>query len=212
MMSKEKQGPPLAVEDELANVELLARYFKSASGAVTAIITVLPLSGFLTNALVPVWRGAPFLTFALSFFTMAFLFFALRGASSDQICIWGRRTVVGGTIVFFVYLFLNWSCIFEKDDARVVTGFLPTKAAHERVSQGKADSLARIDLLDSFGYDHAELIWKDVRIIDVLINISFCVGCVGLSSGFFLFVLINVIIDKENAPRSPPSHDAEGTA
>ena len=204
-MSPHNTGPRSAVEDELASVKLLAKYFKSASGAFTGLITAFPLSGLLASSLVPVWRGAPFLAFALSFVTMAFIFFALRATPSNQIRSWGRRIAIGGALVLVVYFCLNWLCIFEKDDARVVTGFFTTEAARDRVSQGMADSLARSDLLASFGYDLAELAWKDVRFIDVMINITFCAGCIGLSAGFFLFVLLNVVIDMENANESASS-------
>ena len=84
-MSQDNTGPTSAVEDELASVKLLAKYFRSASGALTALFTAFPLSGLLARSLVPVWGSAPFLAFALSFFTMAFMFFALRATPSKQI-------------------------------------------------------------------------------------------------------------------------------
>jgi len=196
-MSSYNTGTPSAVEDEIASVKLLVKYFKSASGVITILITAFPLSGWLDSSLVPVWRGAPYLALALSFFTMMFIFFALHATSSNQIRSWRKQVVIWGVLSLVIYLCLNWLCIFEKDDARVVTGFFTTEAARDRVSQDMADSLARRDLLDSFGYDHAELAWKDARFIDVIINITFCTGCIGLSAGFFLCVLLNVVIDKE---------------
>jgi hypothetical protein len=204
-MTKIPPSTPPAAEAELASLKILGKYCKTASGAATAIVSVLPLSGVAVKSLAPVWDAAPYLAVIISFASMFFVFFATRSSSPQSIM---RRAVIvtsAGAALLLVYFFLNWMCIFEKDGARVVTGFLPTEEANARVQNGSAKSLHPMDLLASFGYEHADLAWKDARTISAAINFTFCVGCGLVTTGFFLFVMRNVAEDMQKE-QNPASH------
>src|SRR5262249_13720603 len=121
--------------------------------------------------------------------TVVVLFLAQRDSGPDSI---KRRAVtctVVGAILLFVYFGLNTTCIFEKDGARVFTGFWLTDEAIARVRNHTADSFQRGDLLASFGYNHAGQIWYDAWLVNLAINCSFLLAFVALSAGVFMFVL-----------------------
>ena len=197
-----------SLERELAGIKLLKAHVKSASGVATAVVTAFPMSGFVSRSLMPVWSGAPLLALFLSFLAMSFTFLASRGASSNVLFRRARHLTVGGGAILAVYFCLNWLCIFEYRGARIVTGLWPTVEAHRRVANGEADSLRRLDLLASFGFQSAEIAWNDVRFIDIAINLTFCVGCLALATGFFQFVLRNIALDTESAQKKGNKSDA----
>ena len=180
---------------EAARVKLLAKYFKSASGLATAITATFPLSGLIVSELVPVWSAAPYLAVLSSFLGIVVVFFSSSDTDELEILKKGLLHLRVGTAFIAFYFVLSWFSVFNHDGARVVTGFVLSADAKLRIDDGTAASSTRRDLLALFGYEHSELIWSDTRIVDVMLNATFVVGAIMLSTGVFSFVLRNIAVD-----------------
>ncbi len=197
-------SPPvdrLSVEP-IGSLRTLFTYCKTVPGLVTLLVAVAPLIGiFVVPSFVPVWTPASYLAAALSVLAMAFAFFAMRDDAAESLKRRATWLVAVGTALIIAYICLNLLCIFEKDGARVVTGLWLTEDAVARIANGTAKSRARADLLASYGFEHAELAWKHLWLIDIMINLTFVIGWVFLSTGIFMSVLrsVSVAVEKGSA-------------
>jgi hypothetical protein len=208
MTRKDDRLPP-ALRLEWDDVKVLLKYLKSASGALTAVVTAVPLAGLAESGLAPVSAGPPYLCVIGSVVAICLAFFGMRDTKASRITRIAWRCVWCGVGLWAFYFVLNWSFIFNKDGARVVTGWVLTPEA--TVEIGKcAKSGTTADLLACFGYDHAEQVWRFVWPIGVLINSTFVVASVVLAVGVFSLVMRNVALDRESALKR--SHEASAAS
>jgi hypothetical protein len=209
-------------EIKLERKEFVAflKYFKSVSGAITGLVSGLPLAGFLWKAIVPPWPSPETngviigLAVVLCVLMISFLFFCLRNSSDRLIQRLACLFLVGGLVCLGVYLASVVNFMVTVNGKTHIMGCGVTSEAEKAVSVGDVESATAKDLLDYFGHASEDRIWYGRGWATLLLLFSFLLTPALLASSFGLFVLRSFVRDKiatanSRNPAAPASSTAE---
>lgn len=182
--------PPDAVR-QWNELKGLAGYFKSVSGALTAILTMLPLGGLMYEQLVAPEVNAISPAVAVMFCLIAipFHFYAFRGRPESLIYKWAIAFFGIAVVSLGVYIWFLLALTFGVDEKRHLTGFWLTSEALDATRQSDGPTRTVRDLLNHFGHESDERIWGPRTLEKYILVLSCSIGFMSLVSGFFLFTL-----------------------
>jgi hypothetical protein len=189
-----------ALDAEIRDFKRVVKYFKSVSGVLTAICAGLPLGGIFLSALSPPWPPlAHIITFIFILISVCLAFVFYRDcATPATLQAVSKRYLVIGVVAVLVYfaLYAKYVVPAPPSGVRVVQGLVLTDEATAAVTSKTSRSSLAKDLLDTFGWESAERIWKYQALVSFLIFVSFLVAGICLANSFFLMVVKNLVRDR----------------
>jgi hypothetical protein len=191
------------IRQELSELKQLLDYWRSVTGAFTAILVVLPLGGIFAEPLLPgILRiTAPALAITLCVLVILFLFFLFRTRNRPQIESSAKRLFSVALLLLAIFFFSWFTWVIQVDGRWHVEGLGLTDEASRAVASGRISPDAH-SLLDRFGHASEERIWRYRNVVETILSFSFA-GFFALAAGsFFLFTLRLVVARSNISPTS----------
>jgi hypothetical protein len=177
--------------------------YSSVSGAVTGVVTVLPVTGFVLQEIVPPWpTGSAIIPIPCSVLTILALFLSFRARSERVTRTWAIVLLLAGVGLTAIYVWTAATFIEIADGKAHVTGWALTEEAKYDANLGRIKSKTTKDLLDYYGHDSEDRVWSHRNWIKWLLLVTFCTSCSLLAGGFSLLMVANVVHEKEVAADS----------
>lgn len=193
---------------DFQDLRLFFQKLQSVAGAVSGVVTVLPLSGLVWNAIVPPWpdgeNNRVLIAGAVvtAILTVLGLFFAFRNGTAQQPLSWVRCFLVLGGISALLFILLTTFCMPTVGDEVHVTGLSLRDEARQAVERKDVDSDVPKDLLDYFGHESEGRIWYGHTLVTFTLVVLFLVTPALIAGGFSLFVLSTLVEEKLAAAQS----------
>jgi hypothetical protein len=184
--------------NEWEDLKKFATYTKTFTGAATALVTALPLAGAALSSIVPPWPPGSYVVAALGSLVLVLaLFFTHR--ESDEAALPKRQTAlllcVLALLGFAVYISLLAKLMVTVGEERHLTGFGLTDQAQKAVNDNLVANDPK-DLLDYFGHESEDQIWKYRTVAKLLLLFSFCGSFMLMASCFAQFMIRNYVRDN----------------
>lgn len=179
-----------AIRQERTQLRQLLGYWKTVSGALTAILLVLPIGGAFVEPLLPGVLSvvAPVLGLAVCILGVLFLYYSNRDRTRSQIERSAKILFVVACVLLVVFFVFWFTWVIEVDGDWHISGLTLTDEAAQTISQNKIPDEPR-SLLDRFGHDSEDRIWRYRNVVAFVLAFSFA-GFFALGAGsFFLFTL-----------------------
>lgn len=185
-----------SISDEWKDLKELGIRFKSFSGLMTVLVTLLPLGGLAWTTLIPPYKQAAAFAVAAALLWNGFAFLVFRSATPESMARFAKYAFVVGGMLAIIYAILSVVVVFETTDQRIVTGFGLSPYGENLVDTGKVQFNHPRDLLARVGYEHASVVYRGHAFAEAILVFTFCGACTLFSSAFFLQVMRHIALDR----------------
>lgn len=165
-----------------------------ARGGVSLLSTLLPFFiNLVQSELVPPWPdNVVIFGILVCTFVAAVVFFFIRYCSLRSKRRWGVCLLVLTFVGLFSWLVMvSMFVVKHPDGSRLVKGFSLREKVAEKVKAGSVGH-GPIKLLDAYGWDSAEEIWRDVRVSRWLVCSTFLLTFAAATASLSTFALQDI--------------------